>query len=218
MITYKGRQISETLDEIINPKHTALIVHELLNDFVSEGGNFDKAGVRINITKMLPTVVKLIETARKKGIKVVYMRFTTYPDNRQLNDPMIWKSYEKLINPKSPPPPAMEDTWGWQIISEVAPKDEDAVIRKMRVDCFLQTNLDLILRSNGIKSFVILGVGAERGIVPTVSHGQNLGYFAVVPEDCIRPTSPAFEETAKKFISRYATMVNSADILKAWGA
>ena len=38
MLTYKGRQIPDTFEEIIDPKHTALIVHELLNDFCAEGG------------------------------------------------------------------------------------------------------------------------------------------------------------------------------------
>ncbi len=218
MITYQGRQIPETLEEILKPSHSAFIIHELLHDFVSEGGVFDKTNMRIDISKTLPPTVKLLDAARKSGVKVIYVRFTTFADMSNLNEPMLLKTYQRNRGFDNIVQPVVEGTWGWQNISEVAPKENEAIVKKMRVDCFLQTNLDMILRSNGIRSFVIIGVGAERGIVPTVAHGQNLGYFPVVPEDCINATSPAFEETAKKFIGRYATMTTSEEILKIWGA
>ena len=42
MISYKGRSIPQTFEEIVDPRHTALVVHELLNDFCAKGGAFDK--------------------------------------------------------------------------------------------------------------------------------------------------------------------------------
>ncbi len=81
MITYKGRQIPETLEEIIDPKHTALIIHELLNDFCAKGGGLDKTGTRIDTSKILPPIQKLLETARKKNVKVMYVRATNHADN-----------------------------------------------------------------------------------------------------------------------------------------
>ena len=44
MISYKGRSIPQTFEEIVDPRHTALVVHELLNDFCAKGGAFDKPG------------------------------------------------------------------------------------------------------------------------------------------------------------------------------
>ena len=52
--------------------------------------------------------------------------------------------------------------------------------------------------------------------MPTVAHGQNLGYYPVVPADCINPTGPSFEATAVRFIGRYATMTTSEGILGIW--
>jgi nicotinamidase-related amidase len=182
----------------------------------------------------LPPTVKLLEAARKSGVKVVYVRFTTFADLSNLNDPMLAKTHERLVasplmsfDPAQDEPaperrlqevaqPVVEGSWGWENIEEVAPRENEPIVRKLRVDCFLQTNLDMILRSNGIRSFVIVGVGAERGIVPTVAHGQNLGYYPVVPADCINPTGPSFEATAVRFIGRYATMTTSEEILGIW--
>ncbi len=217
MITYKERQIPETFEEIVDPKHTALIVHELLHDFVSEGGAFDKLGIRVDISKILPPILKLIEAARKRGMKIIYMRYTNHADYSNYSEPMIRNRYDSMMDPNKPLA-VVEGTWGWENIPEVAPKEGDIVMKKLRVDCFLQTNLDMILRSNCIKTFVIAGIGSEVGIVPTVAHGQNLGYFAVAPEDCIEPTRPPKADLAKKFISRYAFLDPSSEILKAWGA
>ena len=75
MISYQNRDIPETLDEILNPSHSALIIHELLHDFVSADGFFDKTGVRIDISKTLPPSVNLLQAARRNGVKVIYVRF-----------------------------------------------------------------------------------------------------------------------------------------------
>ena len=218
MIKYQNREIPETLDEILQPSHTALIIHELLHDFVSADGFFDKTNMRIDISKTLPPSVRLLKAARRNNVKVIYVRFTTLADLSNLNDPMIRKTYERNNGLEGVIQPVVEGTWGWENIPEVSPLPNESIVKKLRVDCFLQTNLDLILRSNGIKSFVILGVGAERGSVPTVAHGMNLGYFGIVPEDCINATSPSFYDTAKRFIGRYGTLVQSEKIINIWDA
>ena len=68
MIEFKGRQIQETLAEVVDPAHTALVVHELLNDFSVKGGWFDKAGHRIDASSILQATVKLIASARAASI------------------------------------------------------------------------------------------------------------------------------------------------------
>jgi nicotinamidase-related amidase len=215
MIEYNGRLIPETFHEIIDPKHTALIVHELLHDFVTEGGVFDQLGIWVDASDIVPPIVKLISAARKNNMKIIYMRFTNYADYSNYNEPMIQKRYESVMDPQKVPA-VVKGTWGWENIPEVAPKVADFIIPKLRVDCFIQTELDMILKSNGIKTIVIAGIGSEVGIVPTVAHGMNLGYFCVAPADCIRPTVAKNHELAKRFIGRYAFLNESSEILKSW--
>src|SRR5262249_21183490 len=80
MISFKGRQIQQTFEEIVDPRHTALIVHELLNDFCAKGGAFDKAGRIIDVSGILPGVRALIAEARRLKIKLVYVRYTNHAD------------------------------------------------------------------------------------------------------------------------------------------
>ena len=217
MLTYKGRQIPETFEEIIDPKHTALIVHELLNDFCAEGGAFDKAGHRIDVSGIVEPVVRLIEGARQQNVRVIYVRYTIHADYSTWSDLDIWKWRDSISKPDRPPPPVVDGTWGWENIDEVKPQPGDLIVRKYRVDAFFGTPLDELLRWNGIKTIVIVGAGAEVGIVPTVIHASNLGYFSVAVEDCLRPTDPARLEDAMKFIRDWAIVKNHTDVLDAWG-
>ena len=149
-------------------------------------------------------------------MRVVYVRFTRYQDYRTWNDPLIARSYKKMMDPDTRVS-TVEGTWGHQVIDEVAPQEGDAVVNKFRTDSFFQTNLDMVLRSNGIRTFIMVGFGAEAGQVPSVTHGVNIGYFAVSPRDCIHPTDINWYDDAMKMLGDWAVMTTSDEIIEAWG-
>ncbi|MCH8086611.1 MAG: cysteine hydrolase [Chloroflexi bacterium] len=216
MLTYKGRQIPDTFEEIIDPKHTALIVHELLNDFCAEGGVRDKEGRRIDASEIVQPVAKLIEEARRQELRVIYVRYTMHADYSTMSDPDIWKHRESILKPDAPPPPVVDGTWGWENLDEVKPQPGDIIVRKYKVDAFFETPLDALLRWNRIRTIVIVGIGAEVGIVPTVMHAHSLGYFSVAVSDCIRPSDPARAEDAMLYIGDWSIIKDHTQVLDAW--
>ena len=65
MIEFRGRRIPETLAEIVAPAHTALVVHELLNDFCAEGGFFDAMGYDVSqMRAVIDPIAVVLEAAR----------------------------------------------------------------------------------------------------------------------------------------------------------
>ncbi len=96
MIEFKGRQIPETLAEILAPAHTVLLVHELLNDFCAVGGKFDKAGRRLDASGILPATVETIAAARAAGVRVIYIRYTRHTDYSSHSDPAIRKAWAQI--------------------------------------------------------------------------------------------------------------------------
>ena len=218
MIKFKGRQIPESLAEIVDPAHTVVVVHELLNDFCAEGGVFDKAGRRIDASEILPVVVKVIGAARAAGIRVIYVRYTRHADYSSHSDPVIRKAWSMI----SADPAdnlalsTIEGTWGWEFLDEVKPEPDDRVLRKYRPDAFYGTHLDDLLRWNGAKSIVLVGIGAEVGLVPTVMHGFNLGYFCVAVEDAVRPTDPARREDALRYIADWGLVATQSEVTDVW--
>ena len=218
MITYKGRQIPQTLAEIIDPRHTALLVHEMINDTVSVGGELDKFDKRMDISGMIGNVKEFLSAARQSGVRVVYARMTRYPDYGTYSDPMILKAYPQIEDPTKQVTylVGIKGSWGWQVIDELRPEPGDLGVDKYRVNSFINTPLELLLRSNGIRTIVILGVGAEAGIVPTVTHAENLGFFVVAVEDCILPVDHSWRDAAFKFISRFSLLATSSEISSIW--
>ncbi len=216
MKTFNRKQILENLEEIANPKHTALLVHETMNDFCSPGGILVGDKRPWFMEEMLDSLVKLVEGARKAGVQIVYVRYTNARDYRNVTEPQIAKSYESVVKPEKPLH-VVEGTWGWQVIDELKPQEGDWFVNKYRIDAFVGTNLDAMLRTNEIKSFAICGIGMEVGMVPTVSTGFNMGYYCIAPEDCMRARSgEEWRQASIKFINRWAWVTTSKELLKIW--
>ncbi|MFQ5933701.1 MAG: cysteine hydrolase [Dehalococcoidia bacterium] len=221
MITYKGRQIPDTFEEIVDPKHTALIVHEMLNDFCHKDGAYSAAIPDRTLVQDLPGLigptVNLVNEARKAEVKVIYVGWTNYPDNSSRSDPEIQAAYESIMDGTYIMQRCLfEGTWGHEVIDELKPQEGDLFLNKYKRDAFAGTSLDSILQWNGIRTFIIVGIGVHVGIVPTVSNGVNKGYFVVVPEDCMISNEPEWLDTAMKFLRMWAIAKPSSELIKAW--
>ena len=217
MLTHCHREIPETLGEVVDPRHTALIVHELLNDFCAVGGVLDRLGHRIDASEILPPTIVLIAAARRHGIRVIYVRYTMHADHSTFSDPVIRRYLGGASYSRGKLPAMVVDgTWGWENLDEVAPQEQDIVVKKYRPDAFFATPLDALLRWNALKTAVIVGIGSEVGIVPSVMHAFNLGYFTVTVEDCIRPSDPARGEDALRYIRDWGLTTNHTELIELW--
>jgi len=200
------------LEELLDPEHTVLLVHEVLNAFVSEGGTFDNSGRRIDVTGIMDPMVGLLAAARANDVRVAYVRWTSYPDGSTYGRPGD--------RPARTGPPSTistnEGTWGWENPQEIKPEANDWVLRKYRPDAFIATALDELLRWNRITTIVIVGVGAEVGVVPTMQTARSLGYRTVAIEDAIVPTDPVRAEDAMLYIGDNATLVGHAEVIDIW--
>jgi ureidoacrylate peracid hydrolase len=220
-VAYKGREIPNTLQEILNPKHTALVIHEMLNTFISEGGGYDRAGRRYDVNRMakiLPPIQKLIATAHAKGVRVAYLRYTSNADGSASSEPQIRGS---IARTGSPPAPAgdygtVDGSWGWQNIDAIKPGPNDWVIRKYRPNGFNGTPLDDLLRWNGIRTFIIVGIGGEVGLLPTTEMADELGYFTIIPSDCVLSSNASRQEALMPFLADHAMMRPSQEIIDSW--
>src|SRR4051795_5514295 len=75
-----GKQVFDTLDELVDPQHTALLVIDMQRDFCTPGGAFDQLGVDITMyPPMIPRLAHLIAGARAAGVPVFYVQMTVLP-------------------------------------------------------------------------------------------------------------------------------------------
>ena len=182
----------EVQDEVrLDPARTALVVIDMQNDFVKEGGTL----VVPEAEGTIPRIRGLLELARESGMKVVYSQ-----DTHTDGDPewRIWPEH------------AREGTWGWNIAQELAPREGEAVIRKVRYDAFYGTHLDHFLRLWGVDTRVICGTVANICVHYTAASAGLRWYDVVIPKDAVSALDPfdleaSLRQTAFLFNGRIST-------------
>jgi nicotinamidase-related amidase len=220
VLTFQGRQILETLPEIVHPDHTVVMVHDMQNDNTGEKGKYAKIGRRIDVTRIVPPIAAFLGQARAAGCKVMYTQYTNLPNFASWTDARIRDQYKTLQEPvqREAIDGLVDGTWGWETIPELAPRPGETIIRKYRVDAFIGTPFEYLLRINRIRTIVHTGIATEVGILPTAWHALNMGFFVVVPEDCVGAMEPQYHGEAMAFLRRLAIVTRSSEVEQAWKA
>ena len=209
-----GKQVYDSLGEIVNPKHTALVVVDVQNDFCSPDGHFAERGLDMSMfEEMMPNVLKLVEEARKAGVMVVFIQNTTLGQGR--GDSPAWLRFKSKVSGVVPEY-TMEGTWGQEFCTGLEPRAGEPIVKKHRSSAFVTTDLDLVLRSNGIESIIITGTVTHGCVLATARHGAYHDYYVVVAKDCVAGTSRELHEAAMKIMENRLDVVSSQEILKEW--
>ena len=102
---------------------------------------------------------------------------------------------------------------------ELQPEPGDAVVTKFRSSAFHNTNLDLVLRSNGIRTVLVAGCTTEGCVESTVRDACFYDYFPVVLSDCVGSDVRELHDASMLVMSAYrADVATSAEVLAAWSA
>jgi nicotinamidase-related amidase len=91
-------------------------------------------------------------------------------------------------------------------------------VEKSRASGFVNTPLDLILRSNGIRTVVVTGESSYGCVLNTVMDASCYDYYTVVVEDLIAGPNQDLHEAALKLMRPRHDVLKSAEILEVWGA
>jgi nicotinamidase-related amidase len=218
VLTFQGREIPETLAEIVHPDHTVVMVHDMQNDNTGKGGKYERIGRRIDVTGIIPPTAAFLARARAARARVMYTQYTNLPGFASLPDTRIRDQFRLLQDPvqRDGLDALVDGTWGWQTIDELKPQPGETIIRKFRVDAFIGTPFEYLLRINRIRTLVHTGIATEVGILPTAWHALNMGFFVVVPEDCVDAMQKQYHGEAMAFLRRLAIVTTSAEIVSAW--
>ena len=213
-----ANDILHSLEEKLNPKWTALLVIDYQNDFVAEGGAFDKAGFDPRpLNKIAPRLGGFVREVRQRGVPVIFIKCEyNASDNRYLSDAFLSQVRRTLNGIYIDIPLCVKDAWGSEIYEGVEEAPEDIEVIKHRFDAFIDTDLDLILRSKSIRTVIATGVGTHVCVESTVRHAFFNDYYNVVPRDCVATYDPEFHRNSLKAMDMlYGQVVDSQEILDA---
>ncbi|GAA4301819.1 cysteine hydrolase family protein [Actinomadura luteofluorescens] len=222
MIEIHGRRVPTTLEEIVDPAVTCLVVIDMQNDLCSPRGVFARNGSDVGAyEKITPALAALIASARAAGTLVVFVKITTRPDHAMQSPAQLyfeWRIQSGYPGWEGPGfQYCVEGTWGNEVLPELDCRPEDLVVEKYRSSAFAGTALDLLLRSNGITTVVATGCTTEGCLDSTVRDAGFLDYFTVVPRDCVASDRADLHAAAMTILEAYrADVVDSADLRAVW--
>ncbi len=211
-----GRLVLDTLPEIAAPRHTALLVVDIQNDNCSPRGMAAVNGRDIaRAREIIPNVKKVLEEARRLGLLIVFMRMTESRNGILESDPVL-RRVEKTTESGDLADYLMEGTWGNEVLDELEPRPNERQMIKYRSSSFIGTPLDLLLKTNGIKAAVVVGVVTEGCVETTVRDLDQFGYYPVVLSDCVASRREDIHEAALLVMAHRYDVVKSAELLKIW--
>jgi ureidoacrylate peracid hydrolase len=194
---------------------TGLVVIDPYNDFISEGGKvWDRLKGVADANGCVQHMSQVLEATRNADIQVFYALHRRYRPGDYEN----WK-YIAPIQKAAWSRKTFEDgSWGGQLRSEFEPQNGDIVAQEHWCSSgFANTDLDVLLKRQGIHQLIMIGLIAHTCLEATVRFGAELGYEVTVVADATASYSDVEMHAALEVnIPNYATaIVSTEEILDA---
>jgi gluconolactonase len=199
----------------LEPSRCALIIQDLQNDVMIEGGAFADSGAPAHATaqNVVGNVAELAAACRSAGVPVIHIWYIVEKGASGLkqNAPLFQgvKEADALVR----------GTWGAAPAEGLEPQDGDHVVEKMRMNGFYETRLDILLRGLGADMLLITGAWTNMSIEHTARHGADAGYEVVVASDGTSTTGDEWQNAALNYaMTNVAKVATCAEIKSALGS
>jgi len=199
----------------LDPGRTALIIQDMQNDVIIDGGAFADSGAPAHATSqnVVENVKGLAAAARQAGVPVIHVHYIVEAGaaGLKLNAPLFQgvKDADALVR----------GTWGAAPVDGLAPQEGDLVVEKTRMNGFYNTILDNLLRGLGTETLVITGAWTNMSIEHTARHGADAGYEIVVVSDGTSTIDDEWQNVGLNYaltnVGRSATAQEVAEALRS---
>ena len=173
-------------------QHTALLLCDLQNDFLSDGGAYHRGQTGAPEIAALPArLAPLADAFRRAGGWVVSTHFTLVP--MRGGEPFI-SPHLRAARPFLQRGDFAPGSWGHALVEELGPSD--IAVEKIAFSAFYQTRLDWALARAGITNLVVAGIVTNGGVASTVRDAHVRDLHVTVLEDGCAAFDVATHDTA----------------------
>ena len=220
MIEVGGKSVLTELHELVDPSRTAVVVVDMQRDFVEPDGLFGSLGLDLEgYAEMRPRLRALLDAARAAGVRILHLRNTSLPDGASDSPAQIRFNMRMHEAARAGGPPlsyTVPGTDGYEFVDDVGPRPGEVVVQKYRSSGFWGTNLDLVLRSNGIETVIVCGCTTEGCVDSTARDAMFSNYYVVIPRDCVASDDRAQHEASLLLMQHRFDVVSSEDVTALW--
>ena len=130
----------------------------------------------------------LLSDARAKNIPIVWTRH----GSRSVADGGPFMRLRPFLKEGG----LRQGTWGYQILDDLAPKEEDWYVDKTRLSAFYNSNLEGVLRALNADTVLIAGVLTNQCVAATSKDAMFRDFKPIVIEECTGTTLPHLHDPA----------------------
>jgi nicotinamidase-related amidase len=192
--------VYDTMEEILNPSHTALVLWDTIDAFTK---------MAFNREEFVKNQNNLVEAARKSNVPIFFTTIQVLP-----------KRFESSVNIYTMGKLGFDRLFE-QIKLEtmeftIKPRQDEVVIHKHTASIFIDTGFERMLRSAGIATVIFSGIATECGIESSARDAFSRGFYSVVASDCVSSPNKERHERSIENMKSLLTVIDSKEILKFW--
>lgn len=220
MIDICGKQVRDTLAELLDPAVSALVVIDMQVGALNKSGAIGGSGLDVST---MPGVVErcgaAIAAARRDGVPVFHVRVVNLPDARS-SHPAWLRSLKNIGNgrPVELGKLSIDGDPGTEFCEPCRPLDGETVVTKRRPSAFFGTDLALLLRAEGIESVAICGISTGGCVEATLRDATHNDFYAVLIEDAVGAYDAAVHDAAMTVMRARHDVCTLEEAVAAWAA
>jgi len=167
------RGVSHMVRFDIIPDKTALLVIDMQKVFLENGSPLEIPRGR----ELVPILNRLISMCRSKGIMVIFVKQAHRANRSDLG------LYTKFVPVLAEKPVLLEGMSDIDIYDGLDMQEDDTVVVKRTFSAFYCTDLDHVLRVNGIDTLIISGIATHSCCEATARDARHRNYKVIFLSD-----------------------------------
>jgi gluconolactonase len=195
----------------LDARRCALIIQDMQNDVVIEGGAFAPSGSPQHCREQnaIANIGRLAERCRALGVPVIHVHYLVHPGapGMTLNAPL----FEGVVDSNA----LVRGTWGARPVEGLEPKPGDHVVEKMRMSAWEGTSLETILKAEARDILIETGAWTNMSIEHTARTGADKGYVMVIPEDACSTMNADWHRASIDYAMQNVALVSKTDAVIA---
>ncbi len=199
------------LRELASPAHTALVTSECQRGVMGDLSALPELAAAA--AEAVPNIARLVEAARAARVPVLHCTAERREDGQGANsNARLFQYMARAERKLLPGTPAVE------IVPEIKVAPSDLVLPRLHgLSPFQGTELDFILRNQGVRTIVGVGVSVNVAIQSLAFDAVNACYQVVIPRDAVAGFPKEYAEAVfQHTLGAVSTLVSTDDLIEVW--
>ena len=207
-----AEQNPQTTTLTIDPKKSVLIIQDMQNDVMIEGGAFAHTGSPQHATEqnVVENIKRLAEACRRAGVLVIHVWLVAEPGHPAMsqNSPLM----EGLVGANA----LVRGTWGVAPASGLEPQAGDLIVEKITMSAWESGRLENYIKGAGRDTIINTGSWTNMSVEHTARTGADKGYKIIVPENACSTMNADWHRAATEFgLTNVSTVTDVDSVIQA---